>query len=95
MSDLDLLKKFQKIDRRGAGTKLSMLKELKNKISTDLLILQLRTDPNNTKETTETLMQSDLEHIDSCVKIYEDGFVLNAEAMLKVNEINKRYRRIR
>ena len=99
MSDLDLHKKLQIINRRGNGSKLSMLEELKIRVSTDLLLIQLRTDDsrytNDRIVTKEKMAEDDLENVESCIKIYEDGHTLNGDAMIKINEINKRYRRIK
>ena len=95
MSDLSLYKNLQRINRRGDGTKLSLLEELKNRISTDLLMAQLNVDKMSNPLPREQKISDDLEFVNSCINVYEtmDGN-LTPEAMVTINKINKRYRRV-
>ena len=93
MGDVDLLKKFQSIDNKtNADKKLELLENLKLRIKTDQWFIEF--GKNKLTERAREIHEADYKFIENCIQTFKTD-KLTAEEMMRINQINKKHKRIR
>lgn len=92
MGDIDLLRKFQEIDNKTNKSKLVLLEDLKSRIETEIFISNLQYNGSPEGNGKSWRLETDLENVKTAIFDGGDNKI-TADLMLKINEINKRYKR--
>jgi len=92
MGDLDLLRKFQQIDKNNDKSKLGLLDNLKSRIETDVFLMDFQDKNTDAARAVEKRLEDDLYYVRTCISAYKLSG-LSAESMRQINVINKRYKR--
>ena len=92
MGDLDLLRKFQEIDKNTDKSKIGLLENLKSRIETEIFFAEFSDEKTDAAKAVMNRLNADLNFMKTCIPAYEKR-ILNAESMKLINKLNKRYKR--
>lgn len=92
MSDVDLLRKFQEIDKNIDISKVGLLENLKSRIETEIFIAEFSDKKTDAAKAVMNKLNADLNFMKTCIPAYKKK-ILTAENMKLINKLDKKYKR--